>query len=140
MNGYRFAYSSQPQRLVREVQFGVLSPEEIVGIPCAVDRHHDSRPLTLLPLIPLSNRRKCLSSRLSSLKQQTSLASQSPTAFPIHVLAPSIATSSVRLVVKAWQSALVISVISTLRVLSITLDLSTRSRRSLKAFVCTVAS
>ncbi|PWN27773.1 beta and beta-prime subunits of DNA dependent RNA-polymerase [Jaminaea rosea] len=29
MNGYRFAYSSQPQRLVREVQFGVLSPEEI---------------------------------------------------------------------------------------------------------------
>ncbi|CAO1637933.1 unnamed protein product [Parajaminaea phylloscopi] len=29
MNGYRFAYSSQPQRLVREVQFGILSPEEI---------------------------------------------------------------------------------------------------------------
>lgn len=60
MNGYRFAYSSQPQRLVREVQFGVLSPEEIVGIPCAVDRHHDIRPLTSLPLLPISNRRKCL--------------------------------------------------------------------------------
>lgn len=38
-NGYRFAYSSQPQRLVKEVQFGVLSPEEIVGIDRRVPWH-----------------------------------------------------------------------------------------------------
>ena len=32
MLGHAFAYSSAPIKTVREVQFGVLSPEEIVGL------------------------------------------------------------------------------------------------------------
>ena len=32
MNSHRFAPSIAPHRSVREVQFGILSPEEIVGV------------------------------------------------------------------------------------------------------------
>ncbi|KAG9293782.1 hypothetical protein G9A89_019119 [Geosiphon pyriformis] len=31
MNGYQFAYSSAPLRRVKYVQFGILSPDEIVS-------------------------------------------------------------------------------------------------------------
>jgi DNA-directed RNA polymerase II subunit RPB1 len=31
MLGHQFAHSSAPIRKVKEVQFGILSPEEIVG-------------------------------------------------------------------------------------------------------------
>lgn len=33
MLGHQFAYSAAPIRKVREVQFGILSPEEIVCFP-----------------------------------------------------------------------------------------------------------
>lgn len=33
MLGHQFAYSAAPVRKVREVQFGILSPEEIVRNP-----------------------------------------------------------------------------------------------------------
>jgi len=32
MLGHQFAYSAAPVRKVKEVQFGILSPEEIVSI------------------------------------------------------------------------------------------------------------
>jgi hypothetical protein len=35
MLGHQFAYSSAPIRKVKEVQFGILSPEEIVSPPLA---------------------------------------------------------------------------------------------------------
>lgn len=34
MSGAAFAYSSVPLRKVKEVQFGILSPEEIVSLLC----------------------------------------------------------------------------------------------------------
>lgn len=33
MLGHQFAASTAPRRKVKEVQFGIMSPEEIVGIP-----------------------------------------------------------------------------------------------------------
>ncbi|CAG8481646.1 354_t:CDS:1, partial [Ambispora leptoticha] len=41
MNGYLFAYSSAPLRRVKYVQFGVLSPDEIVSflLPLTKERH-----------------------------------------------------------------------------------------------------
>lgn len=41
MSGHQFAFSAAPLRKVKEVQFGILSPEEIV------------RPCSLLPLLLL---------------------------------------------------------------------------------------
>lgn len=43
MLGHQFAYSAAPVRKVKEVQFGILSPEEIVrGGSCRVQRGLDS--------------------------------------------------------------------------------------------------
>jgi len=33
MLGHQFAFSAAPIRKVKEVQFGILSPEEIVRVP-----------------------------------------------------------------------------------------------------------
>lgn len=38
MIGHQFAPSIAPVRPVKEVQFGILSPEEIVGVLLRVDR------------------------------------------------------------------------------------------------------
>jgi DNA-directed RNA polymerase II subunit RPB1 len=40
MLGHQFAYSAAPVRKVREVQFGILSPEEIVCIQVLVLHSH----------------------------------------------------------------------------------------------------
>lgn len=42
MLGHQFAYSTAPIRKVKEVQFGILSPEEIVRCIVAVDNVVDS--------------------------------------------------------------------------------------------------
>lgn len=47
MLGHQFAYSAAPIRKVKEVQFGILSPEEIVRL-CQFERH-----ITGLNCLPL---------------------------------------------------------------------------------------
>lgn len=39
MLGHQFAFSAAPIRKVKEVQFGILSPEEIVSFPTNAQRH-----------------------------------------------------------------------------------------------------
>lgn len=47
MMGQRFAFSEAPLKRIREVQFGVMSPEEIVRIKLAPN-YDSSHSLTLL--------------------------------------------------------------------------------------------
>lgn len=46
MLGHQFAYSAMPIRKVKEVQFGILSPEEIVRSFALVFLNEDSYPFT----------------------------------------------------------------------------------------------
>lgn len=44
MSGAQFPFSSAPLRAVKEVQFGLLSPEEIVSSCCVQDQAKTPHP------------------------------------------------------------------------------------------------
>lgn len=60
MLGHQFAYSAAPIRKVKEVQFGILSPEEIVRFFCGF--------FVNFPGSPLYDRKHTPLQRLSILK------------------------------------------------------------------------
>lgn len=98
MSGHPFPYSSAPIRRVDAVQFGILSPEEIV---CFIGKLLWSMFLSSTTF----NRKRCRLQR-SNIQSYTKKAhkSQNLGVYSILSWAPLIATISAKPAVKAWQN------------------------------------
>jgi DNA-directed RNA polymerase II subunit RPB1 len=107
MLGHSFAYSAAPIRQVKEVQFGILSPEEIVSItPC--------HPTSFASV--LTRHRKLIRSPRLRIRSygRRALTSRKLEGSWIHGWVPLIATSNARRAVRGCRSVLVISATSSL--------------------------
>ena len=106
MLGHQFAYSAAPVRKVKEVQFGILSPEEIV-------RGMASRAVFFADYL---YRKPTLWRKLSFPRSMTkALTVSKRVASTTLAWAPSTVTSSVRLAARACRNVLGILVILSLR-------------------------
>jgi len=95
MLGHQFAHSAAPVRKVKEVQFGILSPEEIVRLRSLVSQDE----------LTVACRKRTLSQRSSIPRSWTRLpTNQNSAGSWTHAWAQSTEISSVRRVERACQS------------------------------------
>jgi hypothetical protein len=107
MLGHQFAYSAAPLRKVKEVQFGILSPEEIVSIPQLSRLQNEYSLICRKPIRSRkSNIPRSWMRQHGSLRWAVSWTRE---------WAPSIVTSSARRAARECRSVLVTSVTSSSR-------------------------